>query len=370
MCFDNGGATQTATETNTPPSWLQELQKWGANNAQTQAQPFTQVSPYSIAGTNTDQDAVANGWRDLYIDTQNQNPLQMGQAGTTMAKQVQLSPDEIKQFQNPYNQQVLDTTYRNMRQQYDTQDANLGARMAAAGSYGGSREAVQRSMQGKSFQDGVASTAANLMAQGFDKASALASANAQMRQQTELANAAAANGMASGNAGRQQSAVSDWQNRMVQAMQGLQATGDNQQKLQQSVIDAPWTALQKYASLVPGYTNVGGTSTKVTPDNTPSPFMQILGLAASLGGSYLKSDETTKTNIDKLGKDPKTGLDVISYDDKADVARAKEQGTPMPPKRVSVIAQDVEKMDPKAVKKVGKTKVVSTKSLYDMIQGG
>lgn len=370
MCFDNGGATQTTTETNTPPDWLQALQKWGANNAQGQAQPFTQVSPYSIAGTNTDQDAVANGWRALYVNTQNQNPLAMGQANTTMAKQVQLSPDEIRQFQNPYNQQVLDTTYKNMRQQYDTQDANLGARMAAAGAYGGSREAVQRSLQGKSFQDSVASTAAGLMAQGFDKASALAQANAQMRQQTELANAAAANAMATGNAGRQQSAMTDWQQRMVQAMQGLQATGDNQQKLQQSVIDAPWTALQRYASLVPGYTNVGGTSTKVAPDNTPSPLMQILGLATTLGSSYLKSDENTKTNIDKLGKDPKTGLEMVAYDDVEDLKRAKEQGTPMPPKRVSVMAQDVEKKDPKAVAKAGKTKIVKAKSLYDMISGG
>lgn len=65
------------------------------------------------------------------------------------------------------------------------------------------------------------------------------------------------------------------------------------------------------------------------------------------------SDEREKTNIEKVGKDPETGLMLYSYDYKDDVEAAKKSGKSMPPKRVSPMAQDIEKMDPRAVREVG-----------------
>lgn len=380
------GDTQTTTETNTPPEWLQKIQQSVAGTAGGMAAPFTLNPAFGLAGQNVDQQAVQNGWRDLYINNQNNHGLQ-GQAATTLAgpaalaNAAQVDAGDVTRNLNPWNQAVVDATMRNMNRNHAQELAEIGARSAAAQPFGGSGEALMRAQSNRDFQDKSNSMVAQLMQQGYSQAQAIAQANTQMRQQAEMANASAANQVnlqnaqfanstANNNASRAMQGENDWWTHMLQSMQGLQSSGDRQQQFAQQGIDLPWTMLQKYASLVPGYSDPGGTKTRVSPDNSPDPIMQLLGMATTLGASYLKSDENTKANIDRLGKDPKTGLEMIAYDDRADLQRAKEEGTPMPPKRVSVIAQDVEKVDPKAVRKVGRTKVVSTQSLYDMIKKG
>ena len=85
--------------------------------------------------------------------------------------------------------------------------------------------------------------------------------------------------------------------------------------------------------------------------------------AGNIGGALLGallglSDEKEKTNKQKLGKDPETGLDMYAYDYKADVAAARKSGAPMPPKRVGPMAQDIEKLMPGATRSVGGKRVV------------
>lgn len=82
------------------------------------------------------------------------------------------------------------------------------------------------------------------------------------------------------------------------------------------------------------------------------------GIGGLLTGLLALSDEDEKTNIQKLGKDGDTGIDLYAYDYKSDVKAAKQSGKPMPPKRVGPMAQDVEKKAPKAVKKVGGKRVI------------
>jgi hypothetical protein len=79
----------------------------------------------------------------------------------------------------------------------------------------------------------------------------------------------------------------------------------------------------------------------------------ILGL---LGGL---SDEREKTNIEKLGTDEETGLDIYAYDYKADVKASKKNKRPMPMKRVGPMAQDIEKMYPGSTREIGGKMVVS-----------
>jgi len=110
------------------------------------------------------------------------------QAAWREAQMQQLRGGDYKEFLNPYTTEVVNTTLDQMRREKDETSAQIGARAAAAGSFGGSREAVQRSQLDRSFGEQVASTTANLMAQGYDKATATAMANVQLRQQTELAN--------------------------------------------------------------------------------------------------------------------------------------------------------------------------------------
>lgn len=83
------------------------------------------------------------------------------------------------------------------------------------------------------------------------------------------------------------------------------------------------------------------------------------GIGAGLGLLAGLSDRRAKTNIEKLGKDPDSGLDIFAYDYKADVEASRKNGTPMPMKRVGPMAQDIEKRYPGSTKKVGGKMVVA-----------
>lgn len=83
------------------------------------------------------------------------------------------------------------------------------------------------------------------------------------------------------------------------------------------------------------------------------------GLGALLGLAGGLSDKNAKTNIEKLGKDPDSGLDIFAYDYKSDVEASRKNGTPMPMKRVGPMAQDIEKNYPGSTRKIGGKQVVT-----------
>lgn len=107
--------------------------------------------------------------------------------------------------------------------------------------------------------------------------------------------------------------------------------------------------------------NSSGFTSQLYQPTSGSPVANILGAVLSGAGAAGKfmSDENEKTNIKKLGKDPITGIPMYAYDYKDDVMEAKEGGKPMPPKRVGPMAQDIEKVAPKKVSKIGNKKVVN-----------
>jgi hypothetical protein len=85
----------------------------------------------------------------------------------------------------------------------------------------------------------------------------------------------------------------------------------------------------------------------------------ISGLGGTLGGAAIKgafaSDRDMKTDIDGLGKDPKTGLQMYAYRYKGDPKSY--------PKTVGPMAQDIEKKAPGAVRSIGGHKVVKAGGL-------
>ena len=74
------------------------------------------------------------------------------------------------------------------------------------------------------------------------------------------------------------------------------------------------------------------------------------------------SDERMKTDKTKLGKDPKTGLDMYAFRYKDDPKNY--------PKVVGPMAQDVEKQYPDSVKTLAGTKVIKDMPLFNTMQGG
>lgn len=333
----------------------------------------------------------------------------------------QLTAGDIAQFMSPYTSQVIDTTLGDMTRKFDETSAAARARLAAGGAFGGSRQAVMETGLARDFGDTVARTAATLRDRGFSQAAELGRGNAQMRQQGgqfnadalnrgrmfdagqanqlsvwnagagnarnaantkaanefALANAAAANTTLENRANRElqmaaldNSFANDAQARQQAALRALLGVGTMQQGTAQQALNLPMDWLKVLGSITPG--NTGQTSTTTAPSNSPSTLQQILGgglaLAglgtgggATLGGSLLSglfSDEREKTNKQKLGKDPDTGLDIYAYDYKGDVEAAKKSGKPMPPKRVGPMAQDIERKYPGTTRTVGGKRVI------------
>lgn len=407
-------ATTTTNSSQTLPAWVTAAQQNLVQQGQNITNPFLAVPAYQQPGLTADQNTAMTGYENLYNNL-TQNPFPTGQAqfnaaqfggGATaqqavasQAQAAQVDPSQIQQFMNPYEQNVLDSTFKNMQNQENTANANTGAQFAAAGAYGGSRQAVAQSLNQQNFMSGVAQTASQLMAQGYSQAQAVAMANAQMQQQTNLANAQAqnsasqsnaslgtqaalsnsqmlnnvnlqnaqmANTMGLQNANNQLNSYSQQFNLTNNALSNLMNSGTTQQTQLGNTVNAPYTALQRLLAVTPSLNNTGytatGTSTQPLQNNT---LGTILGAALTGLSSY--SDENEKVNKQKLGKDPKTGLDMYAYDYKDDVEKAKKSGKPMPPKRVGPMAQDIEKKSKGSTATVGGKKVVKGGALAKLM---
>ncbi len=158
----------------------------------------------TVSGTSyTPTPTIANGYSAASFDP-------TGYAANTydprMATAAQVDGAQIKAFLDPFREDVVDTTLASLNRNTNQAQAQLAARSAAAGSFGGSRQALQSAQLQRSAGEQAASTVATLMSAGFDKATANAFANAQMRQQVELANQGAANAAGQFNAGAKNTA--------------------------------------------------------------------------------------------------------------------------------------------------------------------
>jgi hypothetical protein len=403
-----GPDTATSTSKTELPAYAQDAQKALIAKGQSLTSNLTGNNPlYGVAGFNPDQLTSFDLTRNMVDDANTNQFANLGQASFNpsgdialadpnaggQASAAQINPGEIQQFMNPYLQSALTPTLDNMRTQHNQDMANTNAKLTAGKAYGGSRQAVADALMSKSFDAQVAQTAGQLMAQGYDKATATAMANAQMRQQANLQNASTANNfalqnasminssrqqnasqanaMALQNAAQQINAANLNQTQKMQALQLLMAQGDKEQQLQQAGIDAPMKALQSLVTTTPGLNNTGSNTTTTQPlqDNTASTLigggLMLTKLLPMLAGL---SDENEKTNIQPLGKDPKTGLQISAYDYKSDVEAAKKSGNPMPPKRVGPMAGDIEKLLPSAISKVGGKKIVDFGALQKLIE--
>jgi hypothetical protein len=111
------------------------------------------------------------------------------QASPASAQAAQLKPEEIAPFMNPYIENAIQPALDHLRTQQGEVQAGIGANAAASQMFGGSREAVQRMLADRNYRETAASTAGNMLNQGWNTASGLASQNTDRSQQTNLANA-------------------------------------------------------------------------------------------------------------------------------------------------------------------------------------
>lgn len=134
---------------------------------------------------------------------------------------AQLADKDINAYMNPYTQNVIDTTLADLGRARDDAMNATGVAATRGGAFGGDRHAIMESQNNADYMRQAASTSAQLRNQGYQNAQQAAMGdvgainaqrgmNAQMAQQSNLANQAANNsrsqfvgGLASQNAMQQ-----------------------------------------------------------------------------------------------------------------------------------------------------------------------
>lgn len=338
--------TQNSTQKVELPEWVTQAQQNLINTGQNMTGPFLQTPSYMKAGFNPDQTRGFDLARILGRDSFNYPTESIKvDPSSSMMSAAQVDPREIGANMNPFIDGVVDSTRATMERDYNDRQAGMAAKFAAAGSYGGSGEALARGQLARGHGENLANTIAQLKMQGYGQAQAVAMANAQMRQQAGQFNAQ----QGANNAALNSNLLDADQKRKMNALQAILGIGGQQQQFAQSAINTPWEMLGMLKSVSPSLdrTNQTTDETKTTESEGGNPLQSILGLALQLPKL---SDKSTKTDIEEVGKDPETGLMMYAFRYKNDPKNY--------PKVVGPMAQDVEKAAPHMVRNIGGKKVI------------
>ena len=100
-----------------------------------------------------------------------------------------VSGEQILDGMNPFLDSVGQDVVSTMRRERDNTDAQIGARHASAVAFGGSGPALERAQLNRAYNDNVGKAINTIKAQGYDKSTDLALANANMLNQAEQFNA-------------------------------------------------------------------------------------------------------------------------------------------------------------------------------------
>ena len=173
--FEEGGATGTATGTTTTStapklgtSTSSSLSPWAAPYVtsllgKTQAEansPYTAYKGPLVAGTSDLQNQAFAGAKT--VANAGYDPTKFT-SGTFGAEQAQ-------QYMNPYLSAVLDPQMKELRNQADITRIGDAGRMAKAGAYGGSRQAIMESEGNRNLLNTQAATLGQGYASAYDKA--------------------------------------------------------------------------------------------------------------------------------------------------------------------------------------------------------
>jgi len=130
--------------------------------------PMPQLPAFEVAGLSPIQrEAIARGQQGIGSFV----PYTTAAGQGYNAAQEMLSPEAIKQYMSPYQQQVIDAAMMNIQRQGDIAQQNMQSQAVRAGAFGGSREGVQRANLARGLAETQQSTIANLLNQNFNQAS-------------------------------------------------------------------------------------------------------------------------------------------------------------------------------------------------------
>jgi hypothetical protein len=397
MGKSSGGGTQTVVNKTELPQWVQDAGQKNLNAAYQvagnlmgpyQGQRVASMTPNQLQDINSVQQNVGSTnpafayAQGTAADLTNYQPAQVN-AGS-------LAQTDLSGYMNPYTNNVINSGLQALDIQRQQALNGIGDQAIKTGAFGGSRQGVSEGVTNAGAAMQAGNLAAQLQAQNFAQAQAAAqndlNRNLQaqgMNQQAGLSGA----GLNLSAANQLGSLAAQGQNSFLQGNAAALAGQEGIQQQNQAQLAAQQQAYQEQQQFpiqqlqIPlqalGATPYGQTSTTTGPGPTTNlgySALGGLGVGAQIGsmlpgvgagfgalgglGLGLLSDEREKTNIQKLGKDPRTGLPMYAYDYKSDVEAAERSGRPMPPKRVGPMAQDIQKTQFGSVGEIGGKKVV------------
>lgn len=128
--------------------------------------PFTPYTGDLVSGFNPDQLDTFAATRGMFGDSMGYNP--RGELAG-----MATGPLDISQYQNPYQEQVIDAAINDLDRARQIQQTQAQDRAIRSGAFGGSRSGILESEADRAYFDAVGRTAANLRASGFDTAAGL-----------------------------------------------------------------------------------------------------------------------------------------------------------------------------------------------------
>lgn len=147
-----------------------------------QAYAQTPFQPYTGAFTAPESTLQAKAFQGIGGLTVPQNITSAGQTLGTFATQqqptyqpgtyspLQFNQANVQQYMNPYLESVLEPQRREMQRQADIARSQMQGRMAQAGAYGGSRQAIMESEAQRNLQQGLADLTGKGYATAFEDA--------------------------------------------------------------------------------------------------------------------------------------------------------------------------------------------------------
>jgi hypothetical protein len=161
-------------------------------------------------------------------------------------------PRSTQSFMDPYRQQVIDETMRQMDRQGAIAQQGLSAQAVRSGAFGGEREGVQRAELQRNIMDQKSATIANLLSQGYSQAQANAMATFEQQQQRQMQAGQGIGQQAVQQAQLGQGAAGLYGNLaqgQIGAGQGLGQLGVQQAQLGQGAAGQYMQAAQQYGNL-------------------------------------------------------------------------------------------------------------------------
>jgi len=366
--------SQTTTQQTQLPQWVQNAGQKNLNAAYQVS--GNMMGPYSgqrVAGMTSGAQGDINAIQNNVGSTNPAFAYAQGAAGDLTNYQPgqvnagSLPQTDLSGYMNPYTQNVINSGLQSLDMQRQQALNGIGDQAIHTGAFGGSRQGISEGITNAGAAMQAGNLASNLMNQNFMQAQGAAQNDLNRNFQGQIANQQAglsgagmrlnaANSLGA-LAGQGQSAFLQGtgaalagqgaiqQQNQAQLDAQRQAYGEQQQfPLQQ--LQIPLQAL--------GMTPYGSTTTSSTPTSGSSflsGFGALLGGVGSLAPFFGASDEKMKTDIEKMGKDPASGLDMYAYRYKGDPKSY--------PKVVGPMAQDIEKKYPDQVVDVGGRKAVN-----------